>query len=91
MNDLFSSDETMRATNPTLRATCPPSMQPRLLDLFCSAGGASTGYVRSGFAVTGVNIALQPNYPYMFMQQYALALYGEFLSKFDAFHAFPPR
>jgi 23S rRNA G2069 N7-methylase RlmK/C1962 C5-methylase RlmI len=27
----------------------------RLLDLFCGAGGASVGYFRAGFAVTGVD------------------------------------
>lgn len=36
--------------------------KPRLLDLFCKAGGASAGYVRAGFRVTGVDVEEQPNY-----------------------------
>ena len=31
-------------------------MRPKLLDLFCGAGGASTGYHRAGFDVTGVDL-----------------------------------
>jgi len=31
--------------------------RPRLLDLFCGAGGAAMGYHRAGFDVTGVDIA----------------------------------
>ena len=38
--------------------------QPRLLDLFCCAGGASVGYARAGFAVDGCDIADRPNYPF---------------------------
>src|SRR5262245_63709812 len=41
-------------------------MRPRLLDLYCGAGGASAGYVRAGFDVVGVDndpTALA-NYPY---------------------------
>ena len=28
-------------------------MKPRLLDLFCCAGGAGMGYARAGFEITG--------------------------------------
>lgn len=30
--------------------------RPRLLDLYCCAGGAAMGYHRAGFDVTGVDI-----------------------------------
>lgn len=36
--------------------------RPRLLDLFCGAGGAAEGYHRAGFEVVGVDIEAQPHY-----------------------------
>ena len=36
--------------------------RPRLLDLFCKAGGATRGYQRAGFHVIGVDLEAQPNY-----------------------------
>ena len=69
-------------------------MRPRLLDLFCGAGGSAVGYHRAGFEVVGVDIKPQPNYPFEFYQQDALifledvAQWGPF--RFDAIHASPP-
>jgi DNA (cytosine-5)-methyltransferase 1 len=67
-----------------------PGRKPRLLDLFCCAGGAGVGYNRAGFEVVGVDNKPQPNYPLTFIQADALKLDLEFLLSFDAIHASPP-
>ena len=64
-------------------------MKPRLLDLFCGAGGAAAGYARAGFDVTGVDSdpAAGRYYPFKFHagQWDAIDPAG-----YDAIHASPP-
>jgi DNA (cytosine-5)-methyltransferase 1 len=65
--------------------------RPRLLDLFCGAGGCSVGYQRAGFDVIGVDVKPQKNYPFDFIQGDALWFLRKFgADHFDAIHASPP-
>ena len=66
------------------------NQRPKLLDLFCGAGGCSVGYHRAGFDVTGVDIKPQPRYPFEFVRANALEYLAEHGCQFDAIHASPP-
>jgi len=63
---------------------------PKLLDLFCGAGGCSVGYHRAGFEVLGVDHNPQKNYPFEFVQMDALDYLRQQGHKFDVIHASPP-
>lgn len=67
-------------------------MKPRILDLFCGAGGCSVGYHRAGFDVIGVDIAPHPDYPYTLFIADALDFATDWLTAgdYDAVHASPP-
>jgi DNA (cytosine-5)-methyltransferase 1 len=70
-------------------------VKPRLLDLFCGAGGAAKGYQRAGFYVVGIDLAPQPDYcGDEFIQAGALgSAYADaryVAEAFTAVHASPP-
>lgn len=64
--------------------------RPRLLDLFCGAGGSAMGYHRAGFDVTGVDNRPQKRYPFRFICADALDYLEQHGGEFDVIHASPP-
>lgn len=69
------------------RPAAPSPDRPRVLDLCCCAGGASTGYHRAGFDVVGVDVAPRPNYPFTFVRADAVAYVRDHGHAFDLIHA----
>lgn len=65
-------------------------MKPKLLDLFCKAGGAGSGYDLAGFDVTGVDIQKQKHYPFKFVQSDAFDYVKRYGYLYDVIHASPP-
>lgn len=63
---------------------------PKLLDLFCGAGGASVGYARAGFEVTGLDIKHGKRYPFTYKRMSIDDVPLSMLDEFDVIHASPP-
>lgn len=64
---------------------------PRLLDLFCGAGGAAMGYHRAGFdEIVGIDIEPQPDYPFTFICRDVFDPSHRGWHNFDLVHASPP-
>jgi DNA (cytosine-5)-methyltransferase 1 len=74
-----------------VQGSIQPTNKPKLLDLFCGAGGASMGYAEAGFEVTGIDVKHGKRYPYTYIKgDVRDYLNIEFLSQFDVIAASPP-
>jgi DNA (cytosine-5)-methyltransferase 1 len=64
----------------------------KLLDLFCGAGGASVGYYRAGFEVTGIDLKHGKRYPFTYIRGDVMDYIHDvdFMRSFDVIHASPP-
>ncbi|NBW22325.1 MAG: DNA cytosine methyltransferase [Caulobacteraceae bacterium] len=62
----------------------------RLLDIFCGAGGASTGYHQAGFDVEGIDIKHGKRYPFTYHKLDFNTLDVDMLRGYDFIHASPP-
>jgi len=74
----------------TIPRVTSSALRPKCLDLFCCAGGAGMGYYLAGFDVVGVDIEIQPEYPFEFIQTDAIKYVKEHGHEFDFIHASPP-
>lgn len=65
---------------------------PKLLDLYCGAGGGAVGYHEAGFdKIVGVDKVTQRNYPFDFVLMDVFKyLETTDISEFDVIHASPP-
>lgn len=91
MTELQHSTSPAISFKPMLPA-CANS-RPKLLDLYCGAGGAGWGYYLSGYDVTGVDNEEQPYLPkeIKFIKANALDILNDidFCRQFDVIHASP--
>jgi len=62
----------------------------KLLDIFCGAGGASTGYYQAGFDVEGIDIKHGKRYPFTYHRLDFNTLDVDMLRGYDFIHASPP-
>ena len=64
----------------------------KLLDLYCGVGGASVGYAKAGFEVTGIDLKHGKRYPYTYIRADVLEVIKDidYLRQFDVIHASPP-
>ena len=62
----------------------------KLLDIFCGAGGASTGYHQAGFEVEGIDIKHDKRYPFTYHRLDFNTLDVDMLRGYDFIHASPP-
>ena len=85
MDKTLNTGETRHNLSPVLCAG-----RPKLLDLFCCAGGAAKGYYDAGFEVVGIDIEPQPQYPYKFILSDALEYLEKHGNEYDVIHASPP-
>ncbi len=90
MLHIFPGSEPEFSCRHSIGKTIRSTGRPKLLDLFCCAGGAALGYSQAGFEIIGVDINSQPNYPFAFIQADVLDLARRFTTLFDAIHASPP-
>ena len=63
---------------------------PKLLDLFCGAGGASMGYHRAGFDIVGIDVKHGKRYPFEYQRMSITDVSIDLLRQFDVIHASPP-
>ena len=69
----------------------------KILDLFCGAGGASTGYYLAGIEhnltkveITGIDIKHGKRYPFHYLRWDVMKMSVEELQQYDFIHASPP-
>lgn len=64
--------------------------RPELLDLYCGEGGASMGYHRVGFNITGVDNIKKKRFPFKFILNDAISYLINHWHEYDAIHMSPP-